>query len=488
MPLQPIPPSGTINSGTAVVGKPLITVSGTGFLQSGYINSNCDFGPDTEGTTTNGQAEANAYLNAHGTGTAVLMNNASLVIVPSAGNNFVTASQLGSGGTGGSVVITGPLDGSGYVQVDLMTALPAGANTIGTVILGPGTDSIGTVVLGAGSASVGTVVLGAGAATVGTVILGAGAAAIGSVGVTSLPAIPAGSNNIGNVALLAGAAAIGTVGVTSLPALPAGSNSIGTVVLGAGAAAIGSVAVSSLPSLPAGANSIGTVVLGAGAASVGTVILGAGAAAIGSVTVTSLPALPSGANSIGTVVLGAGNAAVGTVTLGAGAAAIGSVTLGAGAAAIGTVGVTSLPALAAGANSIGTVVVSATSGAFGHALNQDTNGNVGIIDKTALTQPIAPIFNTAITASTNIFGAPVGTAKTPCYLRVDVSFAASGVLYVMRTNGGVTTQSAYFGGNPLAAGSEYLFDIIADTGDTFNFQYSTSCTCNVISVNEIDIP
>lgn len=50
-----------------------------------------------------------------------------------------------------------------------------------------------------------------------------------------------------------------SVGVTSLPALPAGSNSIGTVVLGAGSAAVGSVTVSSLPSLPAGSNLIGTV-------------------------------------------------------------------------------------------------------------------------------------------------------------------------------------------------------------------------------------
>lgn len=62
-----------------------------------------------------------------------------------------------------------------------MTSLPAGSNSIGTVVLGAGSASVGTVVLGAGSASVGTVVLGAGSASVGTVIAGAGEAHVGEV-------------------------------------------------------------------------------------------------------------------------------------------------------------------------------------------------------------------------------------------------------------------------------------------------------------------
>lgn len=79
-----------------------------------------------------------------------------------------------SGGGGGNVTVTAPVDGSGYVQVDLMTAVPAGANAIGTV------------------------------------------------GVTALPALPAGGN------------AIGTVGVTALPAIPAGGNTIGAVTQASG--------------------------------------------------------------------------------------------------------------------------------------------------------------------------------------------------------------------------------------------------------------
>jgi hypothetical protein len=147
-----------------------------------------------------------------------------------------------------------------------------------------------------------------------------------TVGITSLPSIPAGSNSIGTVVLGAGSAAIGTVGVTgnvevtndvgnaipvsataltdgnqktqvtSLPSIPAGTNSIGTVVLGAGSAAVGNVGVSSLPSIPTGSNSIGTVVLGAGSA------------AVGNVGVSSLPSIPTGSNTIGNVNVLGGNA------------------------------------------------------------------------------------------------------------------------------------------------------------------------------------
>lgn len=38
-----------------------------------------------------------------------------------------------SGGGGGNVTVTAPVDGSGFVNVDLQTALPAGGNAIGTV-------------------------------------------------------------------------------------------------------------------------------------------------------------------------------------------------------------------------------------------------------------------------------------------------------------------------------------------------------------------
>lgn len=75
-------------------------------------------------------------------------------------------------------------------QVGIDTALPSGANNIG---------SVNVAALPA---------------------LPPGANAIGTVGVTSLPSLPAGANNIGSV------------NVAALPALPTGANNIGIVNLG----------------------------------------------------------------------------------------------------------------------------------------------------------------------------------------------------------------------------------------------------------------
>lgn len=279
----------------------------------------------------------------------------------------------GGGGGGGSVTISG--------------SLPAGSNSIGTVVLGAGAAAIGTVSL-TGSLPAGTNAIGS---------LTAGSAVIGKVDINS--ALPAGSNSIGTVVLGAGVASIGSVSVSNFPstqatsrtwtlssgtdsvaigtALPAGSNSIGTVVLGSGSAAIGSLTAGSAvigkvdinSALPAGANSIGTVVLGAGSAAIGS--LTAGSAVIGKVDINS--ALPAGSNSIGTVVLGAGSAAIGSLTAGsavigkvdinsalpAGSNSIGTVVLGAGAATVGNVGINS--ALPAGTNTIGGVVIKPTT-------------------------------------------------------------------------------------------------------------------------------
>ena len=177
------------------------------------------------------------------------------------------------------------VNATGALYTSLATSLPAGSNAIGKLAANSGVD-IGDVdvtslpALPAGTNSIGTVILGAGTAAIGKLTANSGVD-IGDVDVTSLPSIPAGTNSIGTVILGAGTAAIGKlaansgvdigdVDVTSLPALPAGTNSIGTVILGAGTAAfgklsansgvdIGDVDVTSLPALPAGTNTIGKV-------------------------------------------------------------------------------------------------------------------------------------------------------------------------------------------------------------------------------------
>ena len=89
------------------------------------------------------------------------------------------------------------------MQVDVVASLPAGSNAIGKLAANSGVD-IGDVdvtslpALPAGTNSIGTVILGAGTAAVGKLSANSGVD-IGDVDVTSLPALPAGTNTIGKV-------------------------------------------------------------------------------------------------------------------------------------------------------------------------------------------------------------------------------------------------------------------------------------------------
>lgn len=113
---------------------------------------------------------------------------------------------------------TGPLslDTAGNLRVNCVTGCGGGGGGSDVNINAVGGNAVTTTVPVSGTVS---------------------ATVSGTVGVSSLPALPAGSNAIGSVdvdslpALPAGSNAIGTVGVTALPALSAGSNSIGSVTL-----------------------------------------------------------------------------------------------------------------------------------------------------------------------------------------------------------------------------------------------------------------
>jgi hypothetical protein len=181
-------------------------------------------------------------------------------------------------------VVLSSVSVSGTVAVSAIAgALPAGTNSIGTVILGAGTAAFGKLSANSG-------------------------VDIGDVDVTSLPALPAGTNSIGTVILGAGTAAfgklsansgvdIGDVDVTSLPSIPAGTNSIGTVILGTGSAVFGKLAANS-------GVDIGDVTLNAGTAEIGK--LAAGTASIGSVTLNANSGVDIGDVDITSVVPGVG--------------------------------------------------------------------------------------------------------------------------------------------------------------------------------------
>ena len=237
----------------------------------------------------------------------------------------------------------------GDVDVTSLPALPAGTNSIGTVILGAGTAAIGKLVANSGvdigDVDVTSIVPGTGATNLGKAIqsaqgttdtgvpalvvrndtladlsgadgdyaplqVNASGALYVEVKTSGLPSgaateakqdvIETTLNSIeGDTSSLAGAVSGTEMQVDVVASLPAGTNAIGKLAANSGVD-IGDVDVTSLPSIPAGTNSIGTVILGAGTAAIGKLSANSGVD-IGDVDVTSLPALPAGSNTIGKV-------------------------------------------------------------------------------------------------------------------------------------------------------------------------------------------
>jgi len=95
------------------------------------------------------------------------------------------------------------------------------------------------------------------------------------------------------------------------------------------------------------------------------------------------------------------------------------------------------------------------------------------------------VFNTAITAGTNIFAQDLEPTYTPCIFRIYACFDASGVLTVRRTRAGVTVGEQLNSGSPLAANAAYIFDVPVDADETINLQYSVDATVLKLSVMEI---
>ena len=358
-----------------------------------------------------------ANLNSEGTNGGSLPSSV-LVVGGYDGANIRAIKTDSTGEVAVDISSIGTVTVTGTVAVSAIAgALPAGSNAIGKLAANSGVD-IGDVdvtslpALPAGTNSIGTVILGAGTAAIGKLTANSGVD-IGDVDVTSLPSLPAGTNAIGKLVANSGVD-IGDVDVTSIvpgtgatnlgkaiqsaqgttdtgvPALvvrndtladlsgadgdyaplqvnasgalyvevktsglPSGAateakqDTIETTLTAietdadtiAGAVSGTEMQVDVVASLPAGSNAIGKLAANSGVD-------------IGDVDVTSLPALPAGTNSIGTVILGAGTAAVGKLSANSGVD-------------IGDVDVTSLPSIPAGTNSIGTVILGAGTASIG---------------------------------------------------------------------------------------------------------------------------
>ena len=98
---------------------------------------------------------------------------------------------------------------------------------------------------------------------------------------------------------------------------------------------------------------------------------------------------------------------------------------------------------------------------------------------------LASVFNTSVTANTNILSQNIAPTRSPVLFRIYATFNASGVLSVVRKQGTVSVVEQLNGGNPLNANAAHIFDIIVEQGETINLQYSVSATCLVLKVVEV---
>jgi len=97
----------------------------------------------------------------------------------------------------------------------------------------------------------------------------------------------------------------------------------------------------------------------------------------------------------------------------------------------------------------------------------------------------ASIFNTSIAANTNIFSSDLTPSYSPTLFRIYACFSASGVLTVRRTRGGTTVSEILNAGSSLNANCAYMFDVIVESGDSINLQYSVAATAICIRVVEV---
>jgi len=99
----------------------------------------------------------------------------------------------------------------------------------------------------------------------------------------------------------------------------------------------------------------------------------------------------------------------------------------------------------------------------------------------------ASIFNTSVSANTNIFSNNLTPTNSPTVFRIYATFSAAGTLTVKRTKSATTISETLNGGNALSANAAYIFDIIVESGETINLQYSVAATALVLKVIELPV-
>jgi hypothetical protein len=97
------------------------------------------------------------------------------------------------------------------------------------------------------------------------------------------------------------------------------------------------------------------------------------------------------------------------------------------------------------------------------------------------------VFNTPVSANTNIFASDLTPTNSPTAFRIYACFSAAGVLSVVRTKAGTTVREQMNAGNALNANAAYVFDIVVESGESINLQYSVAATALVLKVVEVPL-
>jgi len=119
-----------------------------------------------------------------------------------------------------------------------------------------------------------------------------------------------------------------------------------------------------------------------------------------------------------------------------------------------------------------------------------SGGSASEATLSALKDKLTPIlkgsvFNTSVSANTNIFTTDLTPTNSPTTFRIYCCFNASGVLSVKRTSGATTVAEQLNGGAALNANAAYMFDILVESGESINLQYSVAATALCLKVVEV---
>lgn len=104
-----------------------------------------------------------------------------------------------------------------------------------------------------------------------------------------------------------------------------------------------------------------------------------------------------------------------------------------------------------------------------------SSGEGAVIQQTSFPNEVGYIFNQDLPdIGDGLFAINLTGNDLASVWSVFICMAVEGQLIVQRTNGGVTVEEYLNGGNSLAAGLSYAFDVAFMIGDSINFSYSAT--------------